>query len=267
MSSLTASVLSLKGTRYGQEPRFTLLERARAAFGQGIAAVGAELGDEFCPEVFDYAHVDELEWVDLDKPLDAATLRQVTAAFTRTGANRINVGSCGTTPVPLDVIAGRIATLADEIYPAAVAVEPVAFGWLGHVDAVLDVISRAGRLNAGLLLDFWQVTQDADWTSPCGNPVPVPMIAEVQVCGTAEPLMTGTVEDVFVASQDRPHIADSEVDAADWLRSLRQQGYTGPVSFEMPYAENYTLPLDAIAANLATEMNAVLLAAQERRVA
>lgn len=253
---LTVSVLSMKGTRHGEPCRFPLIDRARAAFGQGIASIGATLDDDITPEVRDYVNVDEIEWVNMDEPVTAARLRQVTAAIAKTGANRINVGVCSMNTTPLDVVVAHTARLADEIAPVAVAFEPVAFGWLRHLDTVLDVVNRVNRPNVGLLLDMWQVGQDEDWTP--GDYIPVRQIAEVQVCGVAEPLTYATPEDDFIASQDRPRVQDSQVDPAEWLAELRHQGYGGPVSFETPRKANYTRSLDVIAAEVASDMNWVL---------
>jgi hypothetical protein len=243
---LTASVLSLAGATFPHKPRFTALQRAKAAHAVGIPAIGVTLTEQLSRAMLKYVQVPEGEWVDLRSAPSARQVARLRMLASEYGMERVNVGACdpGTTRA---TAAASLAALCDQLPDLTVAVEPVAFGSMHTLREVREVIRRAGSPpNAGILFDFWQVSQYDH--IPAGA---LTDIAEVQMCGVKSPR---DYADVHAASQDRMLIADYP-DVPRMARLVN--GSAAPVSYECPRAEYGYLELPKIAQAVADDMSKI----------
>lgn len=245
---VTLSMLSLRGARFNEPSRFTVMERAEAAHDLGMTSLGFQFDDPtLTRDVLSLVEVPELEWVDVDREVPRERIDQLLSVADMLGSTRVNAGvGIGTkSPMPLEEVTGYVARFADAVAPLTVALEPIAFGWLPHARDVLKIIRDANRPNLGLLMDVWHLSAD---TEP--YMINVSEIAEVQLAGV--PASYGA--DMFAGAMDRPCITDSSVDIRAWMSNLISAGYTGAVSYEAPHARNASMGIDMIAANVATDL-------------
>ena len=238
---ITASYLTLAGSRFGQATVHGIAERSRAAQSAGYTGIGATAAEvQGCdlPAVaasLQGAPVTELEWYDLGQP-DKGTRDTLLAMAGAFGATRVNVGVCQSAQTDSDaVITERLKAFADAAgeHGLTVAVEPVAFGYLWHTGRVLDIATAAGRPNVGLLYDTWQVHRAVLRGAP--HDVPGYCVAEVQLAGYGQ-----VTDDVFGDSQDRRGLPDPCC-MAD-LAGLQASGFTGPVDVECAMATLRAMP-------------------------
>jgi len=244
-------MLSLRGARFDQPARFTVLERAKAARASGLTSLGLEYYDpSMTPAVLDYVTVPELEWVDVDREVPAATVEHLLTVAGMLGSTRINAGvGIGTkSPVPLEEVTGYVSLFAAAVAPLTVALEPIAFGWLPHARDVAKIVTDVNMPNLGFLLDMWHISADAE-----PYVLDVASIAEVQLAGI--PATYGA--DMFAGAMDRPLITDSSVDIGAWMTHLESAGYAGPVSYEAPHARNASMRLSMIARNVADDIASI----------
>lgn len=247
----TASYLTLAGTPHGEPPRYTMRERAMAAHAAGIPSIGIRLDEPLDTGALRYAEIPEAEWVELSEPVTPGMADLLKAACDM-GVTRLNTGICVRSTYR--DVAANLRHLLDLTAPLGmtVAVEPVAFGMYRTITDIGRLLNAAqvppdGR--CGLLYDMWQITSSgpgAVWWQYRGK------IAEIQVCGVRrrEP------RSPYRASQDRPLIADSDLDIRAWLRKLQDNiGGSGvPVSYEEPHAAWRELSLLQAAEAAAADM-------------
>jgi sugar phosphate isomerase/epimerase len=257
--STTAAYLSLAGASHGHPARWPVLERAKAAHAVGIEAIGVRTDEVMDPEVLRYVAVPEIEWVDLNQPItprQALAIRLLVADY---GATRLNVGLCDDNTLWW-LAARNLETVlaATEDLNLTVAVEPVVFGSVSSLADVQKVITQAGAAGdprVGVLYDLCQVQLGTPYREGLGGADKPPAdVVEIQVCGIgySEP-----GRPALELTQDRAPIAESVVDVASWLRSLRKAGVTAPVSYENPNAAWRSLDLLPLAEKVAADMEAV----------
>lgn len=231
-AGLTSSFLTLAGADYDKEPAHGMLSRAIAAHAAGFDSMGININEECDSSALAYVKTPEAEWIDLDR--DDSHIRECITKLDKLqrvmGITRVNVGVCVPDKVSWPDLVRRLRMLADT--GLTVAFEPVAFGSMSSVYECSCVINLVNRPNVGLLHDVWHVWHDNAsyaWGSPeCP-------IAEIQICGIPRQMPAGR-RHILAASQDRPYIHESHVGIMGWLKLLRDEGITAPVSVENPTA-------------------------------
>ena len=253
----TSSYLTLAGNEHGKQPRFTALERAKAAHAAGIPSIGVLWNEHFDPDILKYVSVPEAEWFDLSVPLTTAKGASMMTLADWFGVIMIKTGVC-TPSVPPWEAAANLAQLVTEAerYGLTVAVEPVAWGSVPSLSGVESMMSLAGvadNPHVGVCYDLWQIangSRDESWFPEGMN------IAKVEVSGIREInfLSPPKSPDVLVSeAMNRPLVRDSDIDILSWLKVL---GFTGPVTHEVPNADlrNMTLMDAALATAKDMEM-------------
>lgn len=222
-----ASYLTLAGSAHGEPPRYSALERAKAAAAHGIKAIGIRLDEPLDPAILDYVTVPEAEWLDLSRqitPKEDLTLGVLAYDY---GLKRINVGLCDRETIWWQAETHLMAIVsAAKRHGLTVCVEPVAFGGIRTLDNVVRLIKHAGYWDdpsVGICYDLWQVAQHYPELQHSAK------ITEIQACG-----VEFRPADMFAASQDRPLIQHSQIDVVRWVNSLRSHGCTAPLSYELP---------------------------------
>lgn len=250
----TSSYLTLAGNEHGKMPRFTALERARAAHVIGIPSIGVLWNEPLDLEILRYVTVPEAEWFDLSEPL---TLEKRAALMTLAdwyGVTMIKAGVCDASTPPWEAAANlaQLVTEAERRGGLVVAVEPVAWGSVPSLSGVISMMESAGvadNHHAGVCYDLWQIQRG---TVP-GNMLPEMSIAKVEVSGVTCP----EPDDLISDAMNRPLVSDSEVDIPRWLNQIQDRGFTGPVTYEVPNAELRNLSLMDAALATAKDMEMI----------
>lgn len=256
MTNLCASYLTLAGSPHGDTPRYSMLERAKAAHAAGIPSIGVLWNEPFEEEAARYVHLYEVEWFELDHDITPAE-KESLSRLRETGTEMIKAGLCGT---DARHTVSALVSLAEVAYDLdmTVAVEPVAWGRDSSLGDVLDLIDETeGWLwgtgltgSMGICYDLWQVAQGTPWIH---REIPVSRIAKVEVSGVSFPL-SGSVED---HAMNRPLIRGSDMRVRSWVRNLRSQGFTGMVTYEQPNEWLRSLPLMKMAEAAAEDMSLI----------
>ena len=264
--NITASVLSLAGSPFPGKPRFSPLERAKAAHAVGIPAIGVTLDElDDLPRkpdrILRYAAIPEAEWIDLRGIPSRVDITRLKTLHDEFGVTRVNVGACDPS-TPAKVAARNLRILADDLwFMDMIAVEPVAFGSpdLYTPEQVEDVIAEAGYwANCGVLLDCWQAAQHGTLPGRYADELP---IGEIQICGrtSVQPAYPSDTihEKMFAASQDRLYLReDPSFDVRAWLTLVNPHDDI-PVSYEVPRREHQHMTLTQIAEGIAADLAAL----------
>lgn len=248
--TVCASYLTLAGSPHGAKPAYSMLERAKAAHAAGIPSIGVLWNEPFEEKAQDYVHLYEVEWFELDHDITTKE-KESLSRLRETGCEMIKAGICGKDARNTVSALISLAEVAHDL-DMTVAVEPVAWGRDSSLRDVADLIDEAdGWLwktgTTGVCYDLWQVSQGTPWIS---RDIPVGKIAKVEVSGVSFPL-EGTVEH---RAMNRPLISGSDIRIRSWVRSLREQGFTGTITYEQPNQWLRSLPLMKMAEAAAADM-------------
>lgn len=163
--SLTASMLTLSGSVYGDMPRWDLPARSDAAARAGFAGIGAWSGE--LDDSSDLgrikaqtagAPITELEWHDLGDLSDQGNESKIFRMADTFGARVVNTGVTSHVSTPAPVLAAhlrRFATGAAD-HGLTVAVEPISFGAYDMCLMAYLVRSASDLPNVGFLWDMFQ---------------------------------------------------------------------------------------------------------------
>jgi sugar phosphate isomerase/epimerase len=178
-------------------------DRVRAAAGAGFAGIGlrvenywaarrAGLSDADMLEVAGCygVRISEVEYLtgwgtvadrDADQLVRERTICHMARAF---GVRHVNAGLMG--PLPLDVVTEAYGELCDRVGPdLSVALEFMPYSAVPDLTAGWQVVSGAGRANAGLIVDVWHWARSG--TTPADlAPMPAAAILSVQLCDVRE---------------------------------------------------------------------------------
>jgi hypothetical protein len=244
MSNLMcASYLTLAGSPHGDRPKFTALDRAKAAHAAGIPSIGVLLNEPLDERILRYAAVDEAEWLELKDPITAQQGAALGMLHDYYGVQRVKTGLCDT-GTSRRRAAANLRSVIDiaGLFRLQVAVEPVAWGGLPLVADVMHVIREAGAArnpDVGLCFDLWQVAkqpaghaESRDWSGH---------VNKIEVSGVAD----DAGRDLFTSAMDRPHVTESYEDVIGWVKRLRALDSlsAAPVTLELPNAAMRQLPL------------------------
>jgi sugar phosphate isomerase/epimerase len=244
-ADITISYHSLAGNRHGEPPVNGIRARAAAIKAAGLKYLGA------CTEDFrdendvlttsrwlDSAgvRIGELEWLELSGPRNEAAEDLAMTAARILRPQRINVGYCATTLPDMADVTARLTDIGLRAMDvgADVAFEPVAFGAIGAITEVQDVINHVNLPNVGTLLDTWQLARSA-WT-PSVELIDPSLVMGVQLCGVDAPPRNGfpNMASLFMDAQCArrlPHEGDFPV--REWVAALLDAGVTAPFAVEV----------------------------------
>jgi len=249
MSKMCASYLSLAGNPHGKLPRFSAIERAKAAHAAGIPSIGVLWNEPLDPAILRYVQVPEAEWFDLSEVPGIAMIDAMRVLRNDYGVTMIKTGLCAA-GFPLDDAARNLTDLMGFAATCGltVAVEPVAWGSAPSLGDTLALMRAAGvdnRSDVGVCYDLWQLV----YGSTISERYYVPSLAKIEVSGVSFPDGTPLQE----AAMDRPLLADSMYDTRGWVsRITAPRGV--PVTYEVPNAHLRNMPLLETAQAIAIDM-------------
>lgn len=242
-AALDAERITLSALTLGTEVSFADRVAAAAAAGfRGLglraqdyaAARGAGWDDAAMQGALDRAGL-ELTEVELlagwaaedDTPSHAeneATVIHVARTF---GAHHVNAALFQT--LPLDLVVERFAALCDRAPDVRVALEFMPFGGLPDLATSWEVVRRAERPNAGLLLDAWHWAR-AGTTPSALAAVPPERVFGVQLSDVGERPLADRRQETL---HHRRVPGEGCGDVAGFVDVLRAAGVTAPVSVEV----------------------------------
>lgn len=245
--------------------RWPLEDRIDAAARAGYEGVGFWLGDlarwrergkdyrTLCRRLTDAGlRIVELEYLpdwfadgDRRKRSDAARAELFEAAD-MLGARHVKVmPPFGDEGWDMARLAEQFAALCADAAPhgLAMALEMIPFSDLPDLPSALDMVSRAGAANGGLLIDIWHVVRSGSAVEDVAA-VPARFIKAVELCD-ADKVMRGSItEDTM---RHRRLCGEGDFDLPAFLRALGRTGYDGPYGVEILSDAFRALPLDEAA--------------------
>lgn len=269
---LVASHFTLTGAGFGQPPRYSFVDRCRAAAAAGFTGIGLHIDE------LSRAEADGLTVADLRAVLEDTGLRVVeieflggwatatadAGALDRTvagieavadifGGRHVSAGEFGDTPLADDAPA-RLDALARRLgeHGLLVAVEGFPWSALRGSTGVTDLLRRTREPNIGLLVDVWHFfNNDGDPAALVGP------IAAFQLNDGPR------VHDDFLmhARTSRRLPGTGDLDVTALIRAAVAAGFTGPWCIEVNTPELRALPVGDIARRAADSALAALTAA------
>ena len=268
-SRMTASAFTLSGSLVGagvgQAARWSLEDRARAAAEAGYAGIGmfeadyAAMRAKGTPDaelvsVLDRhgMHVDEIEflfdWAYDDERRDAArslsnNLYRMAEVFQ---PHRLNVGDVNPPDqLPdMSVVAARFGAICDRVAPFGVNVAFEFLPWTGVPDiaTAAEIVDRAGRQNAGIILDVWHYFRGPSTIQQLRALPPDKVVAVA--LSDAGPASGDPVEDT---TRRRLLPGEGTFALVELLQELRDMQVSCPVSVEILSEHQATLRPDEAA--------------------
>ena len=252
MGTMCASYLSLSGSSHGQYPRYSPLQRARAANSAGIPSIGVLWNEEITPSVLQFASIFEVEWFELSSPV-TLEMEEALRRLSRVGVRVVKTGLCAPQyPVDWAAVNLRHLVRVATSYGLTVAVEPVAWGHTPSLHDTLSMMRQADVLDhpdVGICYDLWQVAYGSPWSEQRGD---LPRIAKVEISGIQYP----TGGSIALDAMDRPLLGNSSTDhpISEWVRRILAQQDV-PVTYEVPNQSLREMPLTDAAMTIARDMD------------
>jgi sugar phosphate isomerase/epimerase len=168
-TELVASFFTLAGAGFGQPPRNTFVQRCEAA--AGFAGIGLHTDDlartrasGLDPAGMRRVNLRLVEigfidgWaLDVDAVLFAAAVAEVEAVADLFGGRHMSAGEFRPGHLDLDAAATRLTDVGDRLDQRALLVALEAFPWsaVDNVGTAVELLRRAGSVNARLMVDVW----------------------------------------------------------------------------------------------------------------
>jgi sugar phosphate isomerase/epimerase len=270
---LVASFFTLTGAGFGEVPRYSFVERCRAAAGAGFTGIGLHVDD--LPRTIgsgvdvDAMHavltetglrVVEIEFLAgwaLGEDADGLerTARAVEAVADAFGGRHVSTGEFrGDAPFDRDAAASRLDELARRFSRRGLLVAVEGFPWsvLAGPTTVPDLLARVPAPNVGQLVDVWHFFHNGGDPDALTGP-----IAAVQL--NDGPRVHGDYLTHARAARRLP--GEGELDVVGLLRAVLRTGFTGPWCIEVNTPEFRALPVDEAARRAADTASAALAAA------
>jgi sugar phosphate isomerase/epimerase len=235
---LTISALTLKDVPFE--------ERVRVAAGAGFVGIGLRAEDYWAAQAagLDEAgmtailrehgiSVTEVELLSDWSPeaerspaqhQKEDTVLHVARAF---GADHVNAAHFQRRP--RDEVVSAFAALCDRAGEVRVALEFMPFGGLPDLASAWDVVHRAGRPNAGLLVDAWHWSRSRAQAADL-DPVPAESLMAIQLSDVAERPMADARHETL---HHRLAPGEGYGDPSGMVRALRGRGVRAMVSVEV----------------------------------
>ena len=267
---LVASYFTLTGAGFGEEPRYSFVERCRAAAAAGFTGIGLHADDlpRTVASGLDVAgmrailadtglRVVEIEflggWALNPDPAELnRTVQRIEAVADAFGGRHVSAGEFrGDASLDLDAAATRLNTLADRLARHGLQVALEAFPWsaLAGPTAVPELLRRTNTSNVGQMIDVWHFFNNGgdpdDLTAP---------IAAVQLNDGRRVF----ADYLTHARAARRLPGEGELDVTGLLRAVLRAGFTGPWSVEVNTPEFRALPVEEAARRAAETASAAL---------
>ncbi|HLF76564.1 MAG TPA: sugar phosphate isomerase/epimerase family protein [Dehalococcoidia bacterium] len=266
--ALIASYWTICGGGPGRSSPWSIAERAAAAARVGYRGIGLRNDDYVAAREAGVSDADlrqvladngivvaEIEFVSGWSSDDAevrARARKVeddlyALAEALANAPNVNVGCSEPVeaPAPLERVVERFAALCDR---AAVHGLPVALEfmpWTGIPDAATawEIVSKAGRVNGGVLVDAWHYFRGAADPAQV-RAIPAERIVGLQI-NDALAEAVGTLREDTLHRRKLP--GEGVFDLTSLVRLLDEMGVTAPWAVEVISDDQFALPLDVAA--------------------
>ena len=270
---LVASFFTLTGAGFGEEPRYTFVERCRAAAAAGFTGIGLHADDlpRTVAAGLDVAgmravladtglRVVEIEFLGgwalgADRAELGRTVQRIEAVVDAVGGRHVSTGEFrGHAPIDLDAAATRLGQLAQRLGRRGLQLAVEAFPWsaLAGPTTVPELLRRVQAANVGQLIDIWHFFNNAGDPDTLTGP-----IAAVQL--NDGPRVHGDYLVHARAARRLP--GQGELDVAGLLRAVLRTGFTGPWCIEVNTPEFRALPVDEAARRAGDAASAALDAA------
>jgi sugar phosphate isomerase/epimerase len=268
---LVASFFTLTGAGFGEEPRYSFVDRCRAAAAAGFTGIGMH-ADDLPRTVAAGIDVDgmravladtglrvvEIEFLggwalDADPAALERTVERIEAVADAFGGRHVSTGEFrGDAPLDLDVAATRLNELALRLGRRGLRLAVEAFPWsvLAGPTTVPELLRRTP--GAGQLIDVWHFFHKGGDPDALTGP-----IAAVQLNDGPR------VHDDFLthARAARRLPGEGDLDVVGLLRAVLRAGFTGPWCVEVNTPEFRALPVDEMARRAAETATKALDAA------
>jgi sugar phosphate isomerase/epimerase len=274
---LVASFFTLAGAGFGQPPRNTFVQRCEAAAAAGFAGIGLHTDDlartrasgldaAGMRRVLDGANLRlvEIEFIDgwaldVDAVLFAAAVAEVEAVADLLGGRHVSAGEFRPGHLDLDAAATRLADVADRLDQRGLLVALEAFPWsaIDNVGTAVELLRRAGSVNAGLMVDVWHFFNGGAALDALDG-LPAAGVAAVQL--NDGPLVK--MDFLRHARAARRLPGEGDLDVVGLVRAVQETGFGGPWCVEVNTPEFRALPVEAAAKAAADAALAVLDAAR-----
>ncbi len=264
---LVASYWSISGDCYASGPSevspFALIERVEMARKVGfrgvgfvhadIMAVADRIGLESMRTILKdndmkYVEVEILgDWFADGARRAASDLvrRDLLTAAEALAARHIkicgDIENEGRNAWPMEKMVAELKQLADEAADAGtrVALELMPFSNLRTIDQCIELITRAGKQNVGIMLDIWHIARgNIDFDQI--RTIPKELISWVEI-DDARPEVEGTLYNDTIHNRELP--GEGALDIASFLRAVGDAGYDGPYGVEILSRKHRLLPL------------------------
>lgn len=167
-----ASFVTLSGTGFVGDARFSFDERAAAAAAAGFTAIGVRLSDILgseggienvigVPRLYDLG-VTEVEFVDGwamadDASAALANVGNISRLADAWGPFHVTSGEFASGHLNVDRAAANLADFAEALEPSGARIAVEAFAWsaLSDYQIAVEIVRRSGAQNAGIMLDVW----------------------------------------------------------------------------------------------------------------
>jgi sugar phosphate isomerase/epimerase len=267
---LVASFFTLTGAGFGEPPRYSFVERCRAAAEAGFTGIGLHV-DDLSRTVASGLDVDAMRAVLAETGLrvteieflggwaldeDAASLERtisgIEAVADAFGGRHVSAGEFrGGTPLDPEVAATRLDEIARRLDRRGLRIAVEAFPWsaLARPATVPDLLRRTRSRNLGQLIDVWHFYNNGGDPDALTGPV-----AAVQLNDGPR-----VYEDYLVhARAARQLPGEGELDITALLQAVHRTGFTGPWCVEVNTPEFRSLPVDEAARRAAATASAAL---------
>ncbi len=268
-----ASYFTLTGAGFGEPPRYSFVERCRAASAAGFTGIGLHIDDlprtvaagmdvDAMRTVLDDTglRVVEIEFLggwavpgdptELDRVM--AGVEAIADAF---GGRHVSAGEFrGDVPLATDA-APRLAALARRLGDRGLRVAVEGFPWsvLAGPTTVTDLLGRTREPNLGLLVDVWHFYNNGGDPAALTGPIAAFQLNDGPRVHTDFLVHART-------SRRLPGTGDLDVTAL--IRAAVATGFAGPWCVEVNTPELRALPVDEIARLAADTAIAALTTAQ-----
>ena len=226
-----------------------LLRADRAALGRAIAAHGLVLTDVECIGNWLPAHATvQGGWADA---MRAATPEKLSDLAAEAGARTVSVVELAGQAWDPAVLVPAFARICDLAAAAglAVAIEPVPVGAVGTFAQARELVERAGRANAGIMLDTWHFFRSGSSLDDLAT-CPGELIRSVQL----NDALATPEADLNAGMMRRLLPGAGELDLAGFMQALAATGTRAPIGIEA-----FSPALDALDITAATARCAAAL--------
>ncbi|MEO8667414.1 MAG: sugar phosphate isomerase/epimerase family protein [Bauldia sp.] len=156
-------------------------------------------------------------------------------AAEKLGAWHIKIGgdieNDGAYPWPMDKMVAELKVLADQAAGVGtkLALEIMPFSNFKTIDQAVELMQGAGKKNAGIMLDIWHVARG---NIPFGEILKMPkeLLFWVEI-DDARKDVEGSLYNDTVHNRELP--GEGDLDIQEFLRAVRDIGYTGPYGVEI----------------------------------